>query len=121
MESEVVHQSSKNELTKGSIETQLDTFFMGFQKKDHQVAVVYYTGHGERGSGDWCITSSASLSLDDILNCWDQLKNASQGITHYQHQNNLVYEIIQRFVVMCSKVYCYLLRIAAMLVNGLSN
>ena len=34
--------------------------------------IIYYSGHGTRGSGNWCVTDTEYVSLQEILDKWDQ-------------------------------------------------
>ncbi|XP_019856607.1 PREDICTED: uncharacterized protein LOC109585103 [Amphimedon queenslandica] len=40
-----------------------------FYSKKHKGAVIWYTGHGERGTGNWCFKDGI-ISFDDIFNLY---------------------------------------------------
>jgi len=43
--------------------------------------IIFWTGHGEQGSGDWVFSSCRTLSLDELLKLWKKAalnKNISQ-------------------------------------------
>uniref|UniRef100_A0A1X7U1P3 Uncharacterized protein n=1 Tax=Amphimedon queenslandica TaxID=400682 RepID=A0A1X7U1P3_AMPQE len=40
-----------------------------FDTKKHEGAVIWYTGHGEKGTGNWCFNDGI-ISFDDIFNLY---------------------------------------------------
>lgn len=41
--------------------------FCAAVKKNHQQPVIYYTGHGERNTGDWCFPEGGRITFNDVV------------------------------------------------------
>ena len=62
-----LHNSVKNlQITKSEVIGHIQEFFESC-KEFYMKPMIFYTGHGERNTGNWCF-SDGKLSFEDILN-----------------------------------------------------